>query len=220
MTLPGIVAVIGPGGLRGTIDTATWPLDGSRADVLVQFENAAPVLVPFGTLEQQHDGSYHLHLDPARLEHRDMGSKPDEHVLVVPVIEETLDVGTQPVETGRIRLRKVVHEREVLVDPPLLREEVIVERVSVNRIVDGQVSARTEGDTLIIPVLEEVLVVEKRLLLKEEVRLTKQRVEIHMPQRVTLRREEAVIERVDREDDDENPHSKEHHHGEDSHWSV
>ena len=55
---------------------------------------------------------------------------------------------------------------------------------------------RQEGDTLIVPVLEEVLVVEKRLLLKEEVRITRTRTEVHSPQAVTLRSEEAVIEEI------------------------
>jgi stress response protein YsnF len=56
---------------------------------------------------------------------------------------------------------------------------------------------------MIVPILEEVLVVEKRLMVKEEIHITKQRVEKHAPQRVTLRREEAVIERM------QNPPQKE-----------
>jgi uncharacterized protein (TIGR02271 family) len=123
----------------------------------------------------------------------------------VPVIEEALAVHTSPVETGRVRLRKMVHEREEIVDPPLMRDEVIIERVPINRVVEAPLSARAEEDTLIIPVLEEVLVVEKRLLLKEEVRITTRRVETHLPQRVTLRREEAAVERIDREGDESNP---------------
>ena len=77
-----------------------------------------------------------------------------------------------PVETGRVRIRKMVHERGEIVDPPLMRDEVGTKRVPIDRVVEGPLSARTEEDTLIIPVLEEVLIVEKRLLLKEEVRIT------------------------------------------------
>jgi uncharacterized protein (TIGR02271 family) len=123
------------------------------------------------------------------------------------VLQEELEVGTRVVETGRVRIQKLVHEREELVDPPLQREEIVVERVPVNRIVEGPVAVRSEGDTLIIPLLEEVLVVEKRLLLKEELHLTKRQVEVHSPQRVRLRREEAVIERIEREDDNDNSSS-------------
>lgn len=215
------ISVIGPGGLRGTIDTATWPLDGSRADVLVQLESGESVLVPFTALLRQDDGSYRLTLDPTKAEPQHQpGNVPGEQVRVLPVIEESLDVEIRPVETARVRVHKVVHEREAVVDPPLLREEVVVERVPVNRIVEGPMSVRSEGDTLIIPVLEEVLVVEKRLLLKEEVRLTKHRGETHMPQRVMLRHEEAIVERIDREGHEDTSHIEEHRYGEDSHRSV
>jgi uncharacterized protein (TIGR02271 family) len=205
MGSPEIVRVTGPGSLRGIIDTAAWPLDSSRAEVLVQFEGGTSMLVPLEALARQGDGSYHLALDSVAFERRGAGGGVRESPLVLPVIEETLEVHTSPVETGRVRLRKVVHEREEIVDPPLLHDEVVVERVPINRVVDGPISVRSEEDTLVIPLLEEVLVVEKRLLLKEEVRITKRRVETHLPQRVTLRREEAVVERVNREGDENNP---------------
>jgi len=90
-----------------------------------------------------------------------------------------------------------VREGEEIVDEPLLREEVSVERVPVNRVVDRPVPVRHEGDVMIVPVLEEVLYVEKRLLLKEELRISKRRVEEHAPQRVVLRKEEVIVERID-----------------------
>ncbi len=116
---------------------------------------------------------------------------------VIPVLEERLDVGTRRVETGGgVRVRKTVEEREASVDEPLTKEEVEVERVAVDRPVDGPVAVRYEGDTMIVPILEEVLVVEKRLVLKEEIRITRRRRELHAPQRVTLRREHATVERI------------------------
>jgi uncharacterized protein (TIGR02271 family) len=87
-----------------------------------------------------------------------------------------------------------------MVDEPLLREEVTVERAAINQIVNEPVPVRYEGDTMIVPVLEEILVVEKRLVLKEEIRITRQRVEQREPQRVTLRSEEVIVERVDPSD--------------------
>jgi uncharacterized protein (TIGR02271 family) len=206
MAAPETVRVTGPGNLRGTIDTAAWPLDNSRAEVLVQLEGGAAALVPLDALVRQDDGSYHLSLDSAAFEQRKAagGARASDSPLVLPVIEETLDVHTTPVEKGRVRIRKMVHEREELVDPPLLRDEVVVERVPINRVVEGPIPVRSEGDTLIIPLFEEVLVVERRLLLKEEVHLTKRRVETHTPQRVTLRREEAIVERITPEGDKSN----------------
>jgi uncharacterized protein (TIGR02271 family) len=120
--------------------------------------------------------------------------------VVVPVVAETLDVQKRKVERGGVRIRKIVHEREEIVDEPLLREEVNVKRVPINRVVDGPIPIRHVGDTMIISLLEEVLVVEKRLMLKEELHITKGEVETFRPQRVVLRTEEARIERVDDEE--------------------
>jgi uncharacterized protein (TIGR02271 family) len=211
MAAPETVQVTGPGSLRGTIDTGAWPLDSRQAQVVVQLDDGTSVLVPRGVLVQQQDGGYHMILDPAMLERRDASGEAGGSPLVVPVIEEVIEVHTTPVETGRVRIRKIVHEREEMVDPPLLREEVVIERVPVNRMVDGPIAAYSEEDTLIIPVLEEVLVIEKRLVLKEEVRITKRRVETHRPQRVILRREEATLERLNHESDNSNPCTEEHH---------
>ncbi|MGE5524061.1 MAG: YsnF/AvaK domain-containing protein [Rhodospirillaceae bacterium] len=117
---------------------------------------------------------------------------------VIPVVQEELDVRKRRVETGGgARVVKTVEEREALVDEALLREEVDVERVPVNRAVDAPVAVRYEGDTMIVPVLEEVLVVEKRLMLKEEIRITRRKSEFRQPQRVMLRREHAAVERVE-----------------------
>jgi uncharacterized protein (TIGR02271 family) len=199
------VRVTDPQGVHGTIDTTAWPLDGSRTEVLVSLDSGQQVLVPLDLLVRQGDGSYRLTVDPTTWERqRGVGAEARELPLVLPVMEETLTVDTRPVETGRIRIRKVVHEREEIADPPLLRDEVRIERVPVNCLVDGTTPARSEGETLIIPLFEEVVVVEKRLLLKEELRITKHRVETHTPQRVTLRHEDVVVERANREGDESN----------------
>lgn len=127
---------------------------------------------------------------------------------VVPIVEEQLRVGTREVETGRVRLTKKVLESEVLVDDPVAREEVEVVRVPVGRGVDGPVPTRQEGDTLIIPVLEEVLVVEKRLVLVEELHVRKRRVEVTTPQSFTLRKEEVVVERLGASEDRARPEAE------------
>ncbi len=80
---------------------------------------------------------------------------------------------------------------------PLLSEEVSVERVPIHRFMDEAIPVRYEGDILIVSLLEEVPVVQKRLMLKEELRITTRQVEAHKPVRVTLRREEATVEHSD-----------------------
>lgn len=203
MTPAHVVTVTGANGLCGRIDTTTWALDGSQPEVVVQLDDGRQMLVPLEALHRQEDGSYALHLDPAELETRqDTGSHVSGRSLVVPVLAETLEIDKRRVETGRVRIRKIVHEHEETVDPPLWREEVVIERVPINRVVNEPPSARSEGETLILPLLEEVFVVEKRLLLKEEVRITKRRIGTHAPQQVRLRREEAAVERIHRANDE------------------
>ena len=201
-----VVTVTGANGLRGRIDTTTWALDGRQPEIMVQRDDGRQMLVPLEALQRQADGGYSLHLDPAARETRqDTGSQISERSLVIPVLAEPLALDTRRVETGRIRIRKIVQAHEETVDPPLWREEVVIERVPINRVVNEPLSARTEGETLIIPLLEEVLVVDTRLLLKEEVRITTRRIDTHAPQRMTLRREEVTVERSQRAHDECNP---------------
>jgi uncharacterized protein (TIGR02271 family) len=116
---------------------------------------------------------------------------------VVPVIQEQLEVGKVKVDTGAVRVRKVVHEDVQTFDVPLQQEEVSVTRVPVNQVVEGKFQPRQEGDTLVIPVFREV--VTTHLLLVEEVRITTRRIVDSSSQQVAVRREEAVVERYDAE---------------------
>jgi stress response protein YsnF len=69
----------------------------------------------------------------------------------------------------------------------------------VDHIVDAAPPVRTEGDVTIVPVLEEVLVVEKRLVLKEELRIRRSRRQETEEIPVRLRKQRAVVERSDEE---------------------
>ena len=115
---------------------------------------------------------------------------------VIPVVAEELQVERRTVETGRVRVTKLVREQQEVVDQPSTSEEVTVERVPLNRMVDVAPEPRQEGDTMVYPVMEEVVVVERRLMLKEEVRITKRVTETRNPQTVTLRAEDVKIERI------------------------
>src|SRR5438045_2374784 len=84
---------------------------------------------------------------------------------VIPVLSETISVETRRHESAVI-IHKTVEQRTEIVDQPLQSEEVEIERITVNRIVEAPIPIRHEGDTMIISLLEEVLVVEKRLLLR------------------------------------------------------
>ncbi len=132
-------------------------------------------------------------LEPLRPLERTTGA--DHKTLVIPVIAEGLHVDKQMVETGQVRISKVVREDTQLIDLPLIRETVDVERVPIGRPVTVIPAVRQEGNTTIYPVLEEVVVVEKRLMLVEEIRVTTRQTIEHEPQSVTVRREEVSIER-------------------------
>jgi len=138
---------------------------------------------------------------------------PSDDIRVIPVVEEILDVRQRRVETGRVRITKIIHEREEEVKAPRVREEVTIERVTLNRMVDAPVSMRQEGDTFIIPLLEEVVVMEKRLMVKEELRITKRRIEEPASQQVMLRREEVVVERLGPSEQQPQTFGKESSHG-------
>jgi uncharacterized protein (TIGR02271 family) len=115
---------------------------------------------------------------------------------VVPIVEEELHIEKKKVETGRVRLTKTVQEREVLVTQPVMQEDIQIERVSVNRWLSEPASVRYEGDMMIIPVMEEVPVVEKRLRLKEELRVTKRQITTQRSEPIRLRTEEVHVERM------------------------
>jgi hypothetical protein len=60
--------------------------------------------------------------------------------------------------------------------------------VPIHRFVDRAMPVRYEGDTMIVPPLEAVLVVEKRFMLKEKLRLPGRQLEAHLPVGVRRRR--------------------------------
>lgn len=126
-----------------------------------------------------------------------MPRKRDPDHEVVPIAEEHVVIRKRTTPAGGVRVRTEVRETEKVVDEPLAHEDVEVERVRLDRWVEAPVPTRQEGDTTIITLLEEVVVVEKRLRAVEELRITKRRSLRHEPQTVTLRREEAVVEHLD-----------------------
>lgn len=113
----------------------------------------------------------------------------------IPIIEEALQVGTRQVETGRVRVTTKTETVEELAEAELESSEVEVTRVPVNRQVDRAPDVRTEGDVTIVPVLEEVLVVEKRLVLKEELHIKRSTKTEHFAVPVTLRKQRVSVMR-------------------------
>lgn len=195
----------------------------------LRLEDGRILRVPTGLLEATAEGEYRLHESFAALSSgeygeatygladADTGDRLDSRIdtrsdysslgadelnsAVVPVVAETLNVSKRQLERGRVVVHKRVVTQQTTVDELLKDEQVEINRVPVNKIVEAAGPNRSDGDTLIIPLYEEVLVVEKRLVLIEELHITKRVREHRDPQQVTLRREEVDIERQSGEDD-------------------
>ncbi len=192
-------------GGQGILETESPFSEPGKA--VVRLDTGRRLIVREDALLAETDGSYRLpfttedlaapaHIREAFAENGPTLALPDMETVVVPVIAETLAVGKRTIVTGGVRLTKRVSEHEETVDEALLREDVHVERVPVNQRVAAAPEARYVGDTLIVPVLEEVLVVEKRLMLKEEIRITRTQTQVHEPQQVTVRTEDVEIEEI------------------------
>ena len=111
----------------------------------------------------------------------------------IPLAAERLRVALRTRRTGTVRVTTRVEGRTAIVDPPLRRQHVEVTRRRVNAFVDRPPDVRREGDTLVVPIVEEV--VTTRLKVVEEIRITLRRSIVRRPHRVQLRRERALIER-------------------------
>jgi uncharacterized protein (TIGR02271 family) len=124
-----------------------------------------------------------------------MTKDPGEAEMRIPLVEEELSVSKRQREKGRVVVQTIPRERQELVEQELERVDVEIERIPVDRVVETPPRIREEGDTLVIPVVEEVVVVEKRLVLREEIRVHRRRSVEQFQQPVTLRSEDVRIER-------------------------
>jgi stress response protein YsnF len=112
----------------------------------------------------------------------------------IPLAAEHVRVGTRIRRTAVVRVSTRVERRTTVVDPPLPRQRIDIRRRRVDRFVDQRPDVRREGDTLIVPIVEEV--VTTRLKVVEEIAITLRRSVERRPQRVELRRERAIVERL------------------------
>ena len=192
------------GGGQGTLETDSRFAEPGK--MVVRLDTGRQVIVSQTALIAQGDGSYRVPagavesetieevIESDAAEYGRAGTVSED--TVIPLMAETLNVTKSEVVTGGVRLTKRVTEHEETVDEPLLRTDVHVERVPINQIVSEAPQSRYEGDVYVVPVVEEVLVIEKRLMLKEEVRIRRTQTETHQPQQVTVRAEEVVMEDV------------------------
>src|SRR5436190_24275331 len=92
--------------------------------------------------------------------------------LVVSVVNEELHADAVPVQTGGVRVTKHVEGHDEVLEQELRKGRVDVKRVKTDRVVDGPPPVQRVRNTLVVPVVSEVLHVEKRWVVTEEIHLT------------------------------------------------
>jgi uncharacterized protein (TIGR02271 family) len=115
--------------------------------------------------------------------------------LRIPLHVEEISVSRREIKKANVQVALVTGTREQLIDEELTHVRVEIERVPIDRTIEVAPPIRQEGDITIIPVVEEVVIVERRLVLKEEVRVRRVSVKEQHQETVVLRQQEAVIAR-------------------------
>jgi uncharacterized protein (TIGR02271 family) len=115
----------------------------------------------------------------------------------IPLRAEDLTVSKLQVAGDIVRVRTVTREQETFVDETLNHERVQIERVPIGRQVEAIPPVRQEGNTTILSVVEETFVIERRLILKEEVHIRRLHVTERHREAVVLRKQDAVITRIE-----------------------
>ncbi|MBE7190741.1 DUF2382 domain-containing protein [Jatrophihabitans endophyticus] len=119
---------------------------------------------------------------------------PNGEEISVPLAAEMLDVSIRQVDRARVTVSTVTSVRQEQVELLLASTRVEIEHVPVGRFVEEIPDTRTEGDCIVIPMVEEVVV--KRLFLREEVRVVPVRTTRTHRETISVRFQEAVVSRA------------------------
>lgn len=119
----------------------------SRPEKTIRLDSGEEIQVPGNALKVQPDGSFRL---LRKREEAPSQPQPEAAAAPAPPPEPTPDSA-------------------------FFQDDYDIERVSVGRIIDGPMMQRHEGETLVLPVVEEVLVYQKKLFLREEIRITRRK---------------------------------------------
>jgi uncharacterized protein (TIGR02271 family) len=123
----------------------------------------------------------------------DQEQQPED--LHIPLHVEEVSVSRREIEKGNVQIALITGAREQLIDEELTHVRVEIERVPIGRTIEVVPPIGQEGDITIIPVVEEVVVVERRLVLKEEIRVRRVSTKEQHQETVVLRQQEAVVTR-------------------------
>jgi uncharacterized protein (TIGR02271 family) len=199
--LPQHIPVVDSEGVQATAQR----IRETDTHVLLIVHDGSQVQVPVDMLEQQADCTYYLPMSLRALAAAAMTpqTRQDSRIVaILPVIAEEAQISTRRVQTGSVRIHKHVRTTEEQIDVPLVRDRVEVERVPVNRFLERPAEIHYRGDMLVIPVMEEVVVVEKRLRLREEIHVKSVREQVWHRESIPLQHEEVSMARMEAEPDE------------------
>ena len=125
-------------------------------------------------------------------------NKTDSNTLQL--FAEEAQVSRRTVETARVRVARVTHTRDHLVDELLARTDVEVERIPIGRVIDAIPPVKGDADDMVIPIVEETVVVERKLVLKEELHIRHKRTTERYQETVKLRHQTAEVTRISAEE--------------------
>lgn len=192
--------VISREGIRGIIQPDAWLAGEAEGQIVVTFQDGRDYPIATAALHPRLDGGYGVDLSPEQVrEILGSNSASIEAVadeLIIPILEEEATLHIERTAVAKVRLHKTVAHRDITVGEPTYDEAVTVERYPINQVVEGPLPVRYEGDTMIISVMEETLVIQKQYLLKEEIHVTTIRRPTEQTETYTLRSEAVTVERI------------------------
>ncbi len=165
-------------GIKGVLIGPARFLDESK-ERLVRLEDGTELRVPSNALEPQPDGSFYLRS-------RQDSAQPQVNAPLAAAsnLQPQITVAERPLEAVAPASPAAPVQPESA-DAVMFRHGYSVRKVAVDRVLDEPVGPRQEGDTMIYPVMEEVLVVQKKLILREEIHVTPERSPIE-PRRIEM----------------------------------
>lgn len=116
---------------------------------------------------------------------------PTGAVLKLPVHEEELVVRKRPIVLGKIHVHKGVESEERRVSLPVYHEETVIDRVPPEQF--DPAAARENPNEVYVPIIEERLVVQKQMVVKEYLRIRKELVSEQQEVSETVRHETVKI---------------------------
>jgi uncharacterized protein (TIGR02271 family) len=181
------------------------PVAPAEVIVLASQENAGPGVEEFrrvtrDMIDRVEERAIYLNVNRSEVPtasaavadaHRRLRQSSDH--LRIPLVEEEIETNIHVRELGHVEIHKKIDEYLFEGDVPLRFHEVDIERIPIDEVVPDYIEPYMDGDTYVIPVIEEEVVTSTRLRLREEFRVRRTTAEHTEAVRAPYRRERLVI---------------------------